>query len=750
MSQIARLVFIALMGGVLILPCADLAWGQAENAPAPAPEAPPKPVEPSPLALEPKTPEEMFDAVVLLVDLARPELARTYLEQFLATEPGDELLLQLRRKHGTPAFLRLANVPELQPLSTRLLERVTAAARKQAENPEYIDTLLTQLRTGTPTQRSAALLELRNAGARAVPRILRHLNTPADPAERDALVNLLIQMGRPVIPPLLGALESPNPDLRAAAITVLGWLGDQEIVPYLFYPAFDDHQPPGVTVTARRALARILFGNENAVHRVTEYGAAAELLKIAQEFNRGERKLTTEPDGSVIVWRWIPELGTVQACVMTEPAAAVFRGLQFAQQALALTPDHVEAQTLVLGLALAAEVQAAGWDKPLPTGPGTAYDTALLAGAETVTRVLRDALADGRADTAVAALRVLAQIASRDQLLLSPVQPSPILAALNYPDPRVQFAAANTVLQLDPERSFPDSTRIVQILARALSDGGIPRVVIADPETARGGVTAGAFSRLGYDPMMVHTGREAFEAGTASQGIELMVLHANLVQWDLSQTIANLRADARTAMIPIVIHGPERVAFKLAALARRTPRALFVMEPTNDEGFELQVRPFLRRLSTPPLSEEQRSRQQAVAAYWLAHIANGRRTRLYDLAPAESALFAVATDPDLAADAMVALGAIPTRTVQERLEELAVNATLDPAVREAAALQLAFHLQRFGLLLNDARLAELRAAWQTAEVPTLKTALAAVIGTLQPNARLVGERLRGIPVIVPQ
>ncbi|MFP6703849.1 MAG: hypothetical protein VB861_19025, partial [Planctomycetaceae bacterium] len=64
---------------------------------------------------EPTTADALFDAVVLMVDLARPELARLYMQNLLDANPDDAALLAMRDKHGPSVFLKLANLESLQP-----------------------------------------------------------------------------------------------------------------------------------------------------------------------------------------------------------------------------------------------------------------------------------------------------------------------------------------------------------------------------------------------------------------------------------------------------------------------------------------------------------------------------------------------------------------------------------------------------------------------------------------------------------
>ena len=704
--------------------------------------APPVVEEESPLLVEPRSAEDFFDAAVLMQRLARPTLARRYLEGFAGTEPDDALLMRMREKHGPAIFLRLSNVPELRPLSTNLLNRVNEILRTQTEDPRYIDALIDDLFT-SPQERRDALRALQNIGAPAVPRLLRRL--PGTDAVRESeLITAIVAIGEPAIQPLAAALNAPGDRLRSAAIIALGQIGSQQAVPYLWYPAFAEEQPAGVRAASRQALARLLKTPETRIPQLTATGVAAQLKQQASEHLRNEYPWSVGPDNQVAVWTWIPEQETVGLVPMHPEAASLYTGARLARQALALAPVKAEMQALFLALALGSEAYAAGWDQPLPTGPGTAYNLALTAGAEAVSAALALSLNSGNAAAAVAALRVLGQIATRDQLYKRGPAEAPIIAALSYPNDRVQFAAAATVLQLDPERAIPGAHRIVHVLARALVSGGSRRAVVIDPSVERAAATAALLRELGYEADIAPTGRHGFELAADRMDVELITIHLTTPQWPLSQAVANFRADARTAHIPIAVIGPDGFESRAATVLRTYPVMTYVSESTTHEHLEIQLRPFLGRLQAP-LSPEQRRARQTTAAYWLAHLSSGLRATIYDLRAAEDALLEVLLTPELSRNTIVALGAIPSAAAQQALQQVAVTPQTPIETAEIAALQLAFHIQRFGLLLEREQVAELNAAWQAATDPQLSTALASVIGSMQPNARLVAERLQAFP-----
>src|SRR5258707_11028883 len=100
----------------------------AAEAAAAEKSAPPADPKRSPLAAEPKSADELFEATLLMVDIARFDLAALYLNKLMEESLDDEMLMALRDKYGTAAFLKLANVEELKAPAVRLLEMSNAAA----------------------------------------------------------------------------------------------------------------------------------------------------------------------------------------------------------------------------------------------------------------------------------------------------------------------------------------------------------------------------------------------------------------------------------------------------------------------------------------------------------------------------------------------------------------------------------------------------------------------------------------------
>ncbi len=699
---------------------------------------------PSPLLTEPQDPEALFDAVVLMLDLDRPGLALRYLKQVLAEEPDDATILKMRDKHGPAVFLELSNDKRLQPDSIALLDRMNEAFRQYAADPARMDRLVNNL-TGTPQEREVAIIQLRNTGKVAIPRMLTLVSAAKDTAQRDAMVYAMTRMGAQIIPPLLGALEAPDEGIRTVAIDTLGWLGSLDTVPWLWYSAFGSDQPSGIRQSARQALARILRDDVKRAGEISSNGAVSQLQKIATRHFRLEFNWKMNEDGATTeLWSWDAQKDALSAWNLAPETASLIVGSRFARQALTLAPERQEVQSLYLSLRLAFDAHVAGWDAGLPTGSGTAHDLALLAGPEVALRALEYSLQNPNPSAALATLQVLGQIGNRAQLRDRSGQASPIIQAMNYPNFRVQFAAASTVLQLDPEKSFRGASRIVSILTRALNDSGDRQGLAIDSNQDRGASMAGLLTEMSMSPLQATTGQDGFKIAADRSDIELIVIHAAVVRWGLGQTIVNLRADARTSGIPIIVYGPESIEPVVARLADQFPMIGFAL--TGETSFKQGVRTFLSRLATPPVSEKQRTERASAAGFWFAHIAGGRRTDTFNIDVAEDALFDAVNAPGVGENAVIALGAIATSSSQERLQEIAVSEARDESIREAATLQLAFHIQRYGVLLSESRVHEVQLAWQGAPVGPLRTALASAVGSLKPTSQRVTELLQSLPV----
>lgn len=707
----------------------------------------------SPLLVEPKTPAELFDAAVLTDRLYRPALTKRYLTKLLESNPSDDALLEMRAKYGPAVFVHLDRDPALKPVGTQLMRRVTAAFMKHDQDPAFLDSLVNGLQ-GPASDRETAVETLTNIGPTAVPHVLKRLGAAHAKEESELLVQGLAQMGPQVVPVLCGALESSNESIRTAAIQALGLLGSKKAVPYLLDPAFDNSQPSGIRSAARMALARILGIPIERGDGVSSFGAQSELKKFAHDALANRLAWPTS-EGKTDLWTWNDESKLVVDNRVSPLVASLYTGLLFARQAISIEPEDREAQILFMALNFAWAGQGA--ENPAverlatspPVAATSAHNLALTAGPEIASATLSLGLTLGNPAVELGALHALALVGAREEIYGSGQSRSPLLAALNDPNTEVQYAAAVAILRSNPETPFRGAQRVVEVLTRAISGTPSPVAVVIDTNRLEANDTAGILNQIGFEAVTAATGREGFHLAVERSNVVLIAVQTNVIRWPLSQTVANLRADARTAQVPILVFGPEHVRAEIRGLLAHYPPIEFMVESATPQNVEVQAGGFLKRALAQAAPPSNRAERVVDATTWFAAIANGNQTKVFNLDAAEPALMAISTDRSVFANALAALAAIPTTAVQRHFQQLAISERLDPAIREAAARQLGAHIQRHGLLLTASQAGELEPAWRAAQSPELATDLAAVIGSLKPNAKRVSSRFQKVAVPNP-
>ncbi|MBS0261095.1 MAG: hypothetical protein JSS02_04000 [Planctomycetes bacterium] len=698
----------------------------------------------TPLAVDPKTADELFEATHLMVDLGRLDLAEIYFGRLQGAGLDDATLIALRDKYGAEAFLKLARIEKLNPGAQKLLDACNAAAIRQASDPERLKSLLTDL--GTEGELHAkAEAELVSLGAQIIPLLLVSLNDPGYADKYDAIEEAILLMRERAIPPLVAALAAPQDklDFRGRVISILGLLEAKPAIPFLISPAQSATEAPDVKQAARAALGRILNVSPETVDRIVTEGAVTRLLETVRQHFRQQHPWSVDAAGKVTLWLWSNKLGTVSARLLSPAEASEIEGLRLAREALALAPALRSTQVLYLASALAHDIRRTGFDRPLPTGPGTAHDAALTAGADVTLDVISEAVQAERTAVVVEALRIFSQVGTLAQLQLGSGQKSVVVAALDNPDPRVQFAAAVAILQVDPTAPFRGAARVVEVLKRALASDGRAHAIVGEVSVDRGAMIGGILRELGYEPLVYNSGREAFAAAASRNDVELVILHPNITRWALSETLANFRADSRTAGVPIVIHGPADLTRRMERKSLNYRLVSFSAASESSSDFDRQLTPLLRKVKAVSMTAQERRAQRVAAAAWLAHIARGRRTKIFDIRGVEPELAAVLQDEELARNSLDCLGEIASPTSQQRLAGLALDIEAPVDLRIQASEKLAFHIQRFGLMLKKNDIDSLHKLWQAPNEPAaLRTAVGTVIGSLKPDNTLAGKRLQ--------
>ncbi|MEO6809034.1 MAG: HEAT repeat domain-containing protein [Isosphaeraceae bacterium] len=547
--DLGRLIPALVVSGLVFFANGLAAKGQEAGKPADGPPpfvegvAPAQPVDPNPyrFAKDPRnlarwTPLDLWDAVDYLIRIDQVNDAVPFLRAFISRPISDATILTIRDRYGVNSILHLQDHGPTSALARPLLARLAEASRHVSANPERLQRLAEAL-AATTEEQTYAVERLREAHGAAVPPIVRVLGRPdLSPEARALIVANLGRLERSAVPPLLAALDAPNPTLVADAAEALGRLNDPRAVPFLIDPAVRSDSPEPVRKAARRALTRL-----NAQPGLQPKAAA---LALAREGRRYLEAQVPFPDGPFELWTWQGDAPAPQRA--TRSQAEQLFGRRFARQALALDPENNEARVVLAGFDLL---------DPAARGRLANADSAVLAA------VLRAAIARGDDVLGAAAAEALGPLTTPRALTKAGV-PNPLAEALTAPGRRVRFAAAKALVEIDPTQPFAGSSRVVPTLVSFLNARATPRVVVVDGNTGRAGTIAATLRSLGYDAEAVSSGKDGFRAAVRSADVEAIVIEPSALQgpWRMLDLVTNLRADVRTAKVPILLLQPDDLA----------------------------------------------------------------------------------------------------------------------------------------------------------------------------------------------
>jgi len=441
----------------------------------------------------------------------------------------------LREQYGSSVLIRIAAEPGLGTVGQQFLKVANDASRSRLRDAARIRHFLANLEK-SPSERAFAIDELRKSGEIVAPFFAEAiLANPNKPVYRQALA---------LMPPRLweaaaAMLDSGNPVLQSAALDALTAYKVRASAEALYHPLASKKFSEDLQSKAQFALGQ--FGR-----LVTPPDCLTELVGVARGYYLGTGgREVTEPDE---VWSWKDG----KLVVTNVPASeAVYQfGLNAASKAYDLDPANAAAQTTLATILLSR-----------PSVRAFPPEYQALNNSTVLGRVLKQAETDRRGMTARNAVAMLAL--KEDAAAFNALS-----AALNYPNTEVQFAAAQAVLRLKPASRFPGYERIVPILIRALRSGTARSAVVGDGNASRGNQTGNLLRGLGYRVRIAGSGREAFKMAAEFGDVELIVLEPTVRDPDLNDTLTQLRLDARTSGIPVVVFEVDPPDFKPPVVMR--------------------------------------------------------------------------------------------------------------------------------------------------------------------------------------
>ena len=496
----------------------------------------------------------------------------------MKSQPDDATLIEIRDRYGAGSILRLDDDPATRQYAQPLVDKLAAAARRHATQPERIARFVAAL-TRTTEEQDYAVARLREAGPYAVPFLVEALERARHLRRGAGLARPQHGPARPLGGPRpVAVLDSPDARLAADAATALGRIGDPRAVPFLTYPA------AAADVARRRRTSRpseaIAPADGPAVRRRSR-------TRPSQVLDR--RRLELPPPPGRVPRRSGRRLDLGQGPEGPGAAAgAADRGRGDLRPAAGRRgPAARPADRDGPGRAGSAW----RWRRPSsgsasrrsrPSDQADASPRPWRPGPTSWARSSK-AIADGKTDLAAAAATALGQVTDRGRSPATAV-PIPLVEALSAPGRRLQFAAAKALVDLGPDPAVPrlepgrPDPRPVRRPTRARPGPW------SSTATRPGAASSPACSRtLGYEPVLELDRRPGLPGRRRDADVELILVSHDLVQgaWGLIDTLTNLQADARTAKLPVYVYGPLDLEVERPSLLTSFPGVKFLVQPVD-------------------------------------------------------------------------------------------------------------------------------------------------------------------------
>jgi len=593
---------LAACGLATTLLIATSAATRAQAPPAaPAADAADAPIEPAQPLLETnaavrsaletprKEPRDFVQAILWLIDLGRPELAKPIVADLAKLNLTDAQRVAIVGEFGSQGMLHLARAKELAPEGTAFAEACMAAASAVANDPQRIAALVKQVSDPSAEVRTAARNDLAATGQIGANAALEALAHETDPQRRAALLYAIELMHPFVNRPLLAMLETNDAALRNDVATLLAKLAVPQAASLL---------PPNAAA-AEQALATAIAN-----------------------YKHGATPFVTDAANQIELWKWNDATKTLTAARVPADEAQIVWIARLANELARIRPDNPDDQQQALILRL----EASGLTHGNPVA-GNPINPALLAQADpnVLSHALADALKAGYSHAALALVQALGTHGDPTILLTADGKPSPLADALTSPDRRVRFAALKAIVALNPAAPYPGSSRVPDALAWFAGSTGESQAVVAMPNLAVASDLVGQLTSLKFTAEPTNRARDAVDLARAMPDLELILIDMNILLPDIRQAIYELRTSPTTGNIPIALLAADGRLAAAQRLASEHTRVIAIPRLHTPEALAATVEDLRKFAARDAVPADQRVAEAAQAQKWLDTLSSGNR-----------------------------------------------------------------------------------------------------------------------------
>ncbi|MEN0111211.1 MAG: hypothetical protein AAF805_10870, partial [Planctomycetota bacterium] len=573
----------------------------------------------------------------------------------LALDLEDPALVTLVEQVGTSGMVRLRKGA---PQTADLVDRALDAALAASSDPDRLGRLVDNL-AGDRDEAIEALRALRRAGPAGVEYCAARLGDADDETQRARLREALVALwpeSRLAIYDAMGADDETTRTEAAYALGRLATLG-----------------------RLRSSLpAAIVVGKAFAP------GEAGDAARWAYQQIAGRSPTTADADRRL--------------------AAAI-------AELVGGGPDRRDAGRLDRGAALRLAARLAADRVALrPASPAARRTAAVLQleasepiDAESLSTAELGAALDEAAENGFyrAATRLCETLGERGDLAAldaSGSRPAPLARALDAAHPATRLAALEAVLAIGPQRPFPGASRVAPALEHFAAARGERLAVVAAPQLARAGQTAGWLIGAGCVAAPTVRGDDAVRLAADSPDTAAVWLDMDTTLPGARETLFRLRRTPATALVPVVLTATAERLADADALAAEHDAVLAEPRPQSIDAVASIAE---RAAELAPTGLPDAETRKAAAGRARAAIAETLKSgpAFYGLRRDATLLLGL-TSGALDEAKLATLARLGTPAAQLRLLDAASVGATPLATREAAAGAFADSVAEHGVLLT--------------------------------------------------
>ncbi len=524
----------------------------------------------------PPKPQEVFQQVRLLITEGKYDLAAVFLQAFVDSPRTDDDVFELEKRYGTTTFVQLRTIPKWSDdiktekqarANTEIIVKwATEAIDKVLKNPTRVQKYIRNL-GATYEERQYAEVELRRTSDFAVPFMAESFRKNLDPKISAAILGTIPTQDHASVAAWLAALDGLTPEQQFTVIAAIVSRPDvllllnkaqTDFVPYLLWVAGSPSSPPAFRTFATEQLRILLPG----ARKLPPEAVLVVAARVYAEQRAVYADAAVNPDGrptTVPVWIWTSaDEKLVKQPVVPASQADEYFGLRYARWALEIRPDYEPAQVLVITIATERAMDRGKFGDLARTDPAV-YQMLATAPTTVLTDLLARALVEKRTGLTLALTQAIGDRAEKAPASAPDGKLSLLARGLDYPDPRVQLAAAHALLRaavpVDPSLKI----RVIEVLRRAAAaDPGVPsgakgQALVTDPNRQRADASGALLRGLGYDVELFANGRDLLRRVARASDFDLILIDHHVPNPELPDLMAQLQANVNTARRPIMV-----------------------------------------------------------------------------------------------------------------------------------------------------------------------------------------------------